>query len=198
MRLEDALKLTAYIGERDRAEAGMLGDAILDAFAECGVEAAVLLRGIEGFGARHRLQTDRLLTLSEDLPLLAVAVDVPSRIENVLERVRAVCDHGLITLERARLLRGDGARAPSRAGRGRTSSPSSSDADSASAGPRRTLRSSTACAGMASTARACCSGSTGSLQGRRRRGRMLARNADVPLIASGVGDEAGWRARWTS
>ena len=41
---------------------------LLDLFARHGCEASVLLRGAEGFGAKQRLQTDRLLSLSEDLP----------------------------------------------------------------------------------------------------------------------------------
>ena len=41
----------------------------------------MLLRGAEGFGAKQRLQTQRLLSLSEDLPVVAVAVDARERIE---------------------------------------------------------------------------------------------------------------------
>ena len=33
------------------------------------------MRGVEGFGVKHHLHTDRLLTLSEDLPMVSVAVD---------------------------------------------------------------------------------------------------------------------------
>ena len=39
----------------------------------------MLLRGADGFGRKHHLRTDRLLTLSEDLPLVAVAVDTRER-----------------------------------------------------------------------------------------------------------------------
>ncbi len=66
-----------------------------------------MLRGAEGFGLKHHLRTDRLLTLSEDLPLVTVAVDTRARIENLLEEVTQVKRHGLITLERARMLTGD-------------------------------------------------------------------------------------------
>ena len=65
----------------------------------------MILRGVEGFGVKHRLRTDRLLTLSEDLPLVAVAVDTRARIDAALPRGRSG-SHGLITLERARLLTG--------------------------------------------------------------------------------------------
>ena len=66
-----------------------------------------MLRGAEGFGLRHHLRTDRILTLSEDLPLVSVAVDTRPRIESVLEDVIAIKRHGLITLERARMLTGE-------------------------------------------------------------------------------------------
>jgi PII-like signaling protein len=100
----DGLKLTAYFGERDRGERGLLADELIDSFSAREVELSVLLRGIEGFGTRHRVHTDRLLTLSEDLPVIAVAVDTVDRIEAVLDDVRLIERHGLVTLERARLV----------------------------------------------------------------------------------------------
>ena len=66
-----------------------------------------MLRGAEGFGVKHRLRTDRVLTLSEDLPLVSIAVDIRPRIESLLADVVAIKRHGLITLERARMLSGD-------------------------------------------------------------------------------------------
>ena len=81
---EDCLKLTTYFGERDRAEDGLLGDRLMDIYGEHRLRASVLLRGAEGFGARH-LRTDRLLSLSEDLPVVSVAVDERARIEAMLD-----------------------------------------------------------------------------------------------------------------
>jgi len=101
---EDCLKLTIYFGERDRANGRFLADALLDVYERHGLQMSVLLRGTEGFGIRHRLQTQRLLSLSEDLPLVAVAVDTRERIKATLAEVTAVTGHGLITLERARML----------------------------------------------------------------------------------------------
>jgi PII-like signaling protein len=100
----DCLKLTIYFGERDRAEGRFLADALLDRYERHGLATSVLLRGVEGFGAKQRLKTQRLLTLSEDLPIVAVAVDTRQRIDQVLPKVTAVMGDGLITLERARLL----------------------------------------------------------------------------------------------
>jgi len=101
---EDCLKLTAYFGERDRAGGGFLADALTGVYARHELATSLLLRGVEGFGPSQHLRTDRLLTLSEDLPLVSVAVDTRERIEAALGEVGALRFDGLVTLERARLL----------------------------------------------------------------------------------------------
>lgn len=104
--IEDALKLTTYFGELHRAEHGLVADALLDLYGQHAVHASVLLRGVEGFGLKHHLSTDRLESLSYDLPLVSVAVDTRARIDAILPHVIAIKRHGLITLERARMLTG--------------------------------------------------------------------------------------------
>jgi len=105
---DDCLKLTVYFGESDRREGRhLLSDELIDLFEREEVQAAALLRAVEGFGIKQRLRTDRLLTLSEDLPLVAIAVDDRERIEALLPEVSSLVAGGLITLERARLLHGE-------------------------------------------------------------------------------------------
>jgi PII-like signaling protein len=104
----DCVKLTSYFGERQRtADGRFTADALLELYGRTSLATSVLLRGAEGFGARHRLRTDRLLTLSEDLPLIAVAVDTRSRIEEVTGPTARLIRSGLVTMERARLLSGN-------------------------------------------------------------------------------------------
>ena len=120
---EDALKLTSYFGERQRtADNGFAADALLDLYGRHAIATSILLRGVEGFGVRQHLRTDRSLTMSDDLPLIAVAVDTRPRIEGLLESTSGLLRSGLVTLERARLLTGD-IESPDRA-RGRTTRPS--------------------------------------------------------------------------
>lgn len=104
---DDCLKLTTYFGERHRTGDEFVADALVDLYGRSAIQVSVMLRGIEGFGLKHHLRTDRLLTLSEDLPLVSVAVDTRTRIESLLDDVVALKRHGLITLERARMLTGD-------------------------------------------------------------------------------------------
>ncbi len=100
------LKLTAYFAERTRTDRGWLGDRLLEICERHALATSVLLRGAEGFGRHQVLQTERLLSLSDDLPVVLVAVDTRERIEAALPEVGAITQHGLLTLERAQLLTG--------------------------------------------------------------------------------------------
>jgi PII-like signaling protein len=104
---EDCLKLTAYFGERDRAGDRFAADAFTDICARHEVETSLILRGATGFGAKQHLRTDRQLTLSEDLPVVGVAVDARERIEPALPEVEGLGLDGLLTLEGARMLTGE-------------------------------------------------------------------------------------------
>ena len=97
-------KLTTYFGERQRSGGAFVADALLELYGRHEIAASILLRGTEGFGLKHHLRTDRSLSLSEDLPLVAVAVDTRPRIEAVLGPALALNRSGLVTVEGARLL----------------------------------------------------------------------------------------------
>jgi PII-like signaling protein len=186
--IEDGLRLTAYLGERDRADGRLLADALIDVYARHGVRTSALLRGIEGFGIKHRLQTERLLTLSEDLPLLALALDTRPRIEGVLEEVRAIARHGVITLERARLLSGpevaselppgaDAVKLTVYLGRGERVAARPAYVAVVDCLHRHGVAGASVLLGLDGTAR-----------GVRRRGRFFAGNAYVPLTIQSVGE----------
>jgi PII-like signaling protein len=100
------VQLTTYFAERDRAGGRYLADALLDAYERHGVRLSVLLRGIEGFGTRHRLRSGQLETAALDLPIVAIAVDGRDRIRTVLPEVLRLSGHGLVTLEGVRTASG--------------------------------------------------------------------------------------------
>jgi len=187
--VQDGLKLTTYFGERDRADGGLLADALIDSYERHGVRASALFRGIEGFGEGHRLQTDRLLTLSENLPIVALAVDGNERIEALLAGVREINRSGVTTLERARLLTGAlgpaELRGDSRASKltiylGRQERAAGRPAYLAVVDllRRHGVAGATVLLGVDGTA-----------HGVRERGRLFNGNAQVPLVIMSVGDD---------
>jgi PII-like signaling protein len=88
-----------YFGERDRSGGRFLADALLETYARHEIELSTLVRGAAGFGAKHHFHTDTLLTLSEDPPLVSVAVDTRERIEALLGEVERLHRAGLVTVE---------------------------------------------------------------------------------------------------
>lgn len=104
---EDCLKLTAYLAERRRTGDAFVSDVLLGLYEQHSIASSVVLRGIAGFGTGRHYRSDQSLTLSEDPPVAITAVDTRTKIEALLDPVLAIKQRGLITLERARLLRED-------------------------------------------------------------------------------------------
>jgi len=104
---EDCLKLSVYLAERRRTRDGFVSEVLLGLYEQHGIASSIVLRGIGGFGTGRHLRTDESLTLSEDPPVVIVAVDTRKTIDAVLDPVLAIKQRGLVTLERARLLRDD-------------------------------------------------------------------------------------------
>lgn len=186
--IEDGVKLTTYFGERDRTDDGLLADALLGVYARHRVRTSVLLRGVEGFGVRHHLRTDRMLTLSEDLPVVSVAVDVPERIDAVLEDVLAIKRRGLITLERAGMITADGAAVAAPDGLHEATKLT------VYLGRRERVGRTPAFVAVCDLLRrhgiaraTVLLGVDGTLHGRRERAGFVGRNADVPMMVVAVG-----------
>lgn len=100
MRLEGTGKLLRiFLGESDRWHHQSLAEAIVERAREEGLAGATMLRGIEGFGASSRLHTTRLLSLSDDLPVLIEIVDREDRIQSFLPIIDEMLTEGLVTLE---------------------------------------------------------------------------------------------------
>jgi PII-like signaling protein len=182
----EALKLGFYFGEHDRHRGRFLSEAILDLFERRRLAVGILLRGAEGFGARQRLQTDRLLSLSEDLPLVAIAVDRSERIHPVAAEVAEIAGEGLLTLERARLAGSD---------RQVVDEPHEEVKLTIYTGRRARRRGVPAHVGVVATLhRHAVAGATaligvdGTVAGRRFRGRFFSANSWVPTMVVAVGE----------
>jgi len=186
--MEETLKLTTYFGERSRVQGRLLADELLDIHARHAVRASVLLRGVQGFGAKHRRRSDRLLTLSEDLPLVSIAVDTRTRIEELAKEVGEIGYEGLIALERARLDGIDGNVTEL------SGIPNETVKLTIYLGRHDRVHGSPAFAAVCQALQDCgVAGATvllgvdGMMHGQRRRARFFARNANVPLLVMAVG-----------
>jgi PII-like signaling protein len=105
MKLEGTgLLVRIYVGESDRWHGQPLYEAIVQHLRGRGLAGATLLRGIEGFGASQHLHSTRILSLSEDLPILIEAVDTEEKVRAVLPELDEMLEDGLMTLEKVEVI----------------------------------------------------------------------------------------------
>jgi PII-like signaling protein len=102
---QDATLLRIFIGERMKHGGRPLHEAIVTAAREAGLAGATVLRGVLGYGHSRHIETAKILDLSDDLPLVVEIVDGHARIEAFLPRLDEMMTSGLVTLEKARVVR---------------------------------------------------------------------------------------------
>ena len=113
MRLEGNQKrLTIFIGESDRFGHTPLATEIVQRAHAAGLAGASVFRGVEGYGASNHIHTTRLLSLSDDLPVAVVIVDVDERIRRFLGELDELITEGLVILDDVEVVKYVG-RAPS-------------------------------------------------------------------------------------
>jgi uncharacterized protein len=93
-----------HIGESDKWHGKSLYEAIVELLRKEGFSGATVLRGVGGFGGSSVYHTDKLLRLSQDLPIILEVIETPERIERMLPRLDEMVDGGLITLEKVRVI----------------------------------------------------------------------------------------------
>ena len=101
----EQILMRIFIGENDRFQSQPLYEALLELFRDEGLACATVLRGVSGFGASSVIHTDKLLRLSNNLPLVIEVVDSEPNIDAVLPKIDGMFEGGLITLEKARVIR---------------------------------------------------------------------------------------------
>jgi uncharacterized protein len=93
-----------HIGESDRWQGKALYDALVELLRHEGFSGATVLRGVAGYGSTSRYHTDKLLRLSQDLPIVVEVVEDTDRVERILPKLDEMIGGGLITLERVRVI----------------------------------------------------------------------------------------------
>lgn len=109
MKLEGEGKLLrVFLGESDKLDGRLLYETIVVKAREAGLAGTTVLRGIEGFGAKSRIHTAKILRLSEDLPIVVEIVDTEEKIRAFVSVVDQLFAHsgsgGMMTLEKAEII----------------------------------------------------------------------------------------------
>jgi PII-like signaling protein len=93
-----------HIGESDKWHSKPLHEAIVQLLRKEGFSGVTVLRGVGGYGGSSVYHTDKLLRLSQDLPIVLEVIEAQERIDQILPRLDDMVEGGLITLEKVRVI----------------------------------------------------------------------------------------------
>jgi uncharacterized protein len=102
---QDSLLLRIFLGENDKHGNRPLYEAIVLKAREMHLGGATVTRGSMGFGHSSRLQTAKILRLSEDLPIVVEIVESAENISRFLPVLEEIMGSGLVTMEKVQVLR---------------------------------------------------------------------------------------------
>lgn len=94
-----AQRLTIFVGETDLWHHKPVYTEIVHRAHHAGLAGASVLRGIEGYGASQHVHTTRILSLSEDLPVAVIIVDVAERVQAFLPQLDELITEGLVIID---------------------------------------------------------------------------------------------------
>jgi uncharacterized protein len=93
-----------HIGESDKWHSKPLYEAIVTLLRKEGFSGVTVLRGVAGYGGSSVYHTDKLLRLSQDLPIILEVIEAQERIDQILPQLDEMVEGGLITLEKVRVI----------------------------------------------------------------------------------------------
>jgi PII-like signaling protein len=100
-----AKKVIIYVSQDQKYHRDSVYAAILEFLFRSKVSGAMVTRGIAGFGADHHLQTDRILALTENLPMKVEFVETAEKVAALLPKLQEMAGNGLIALSEVEVIK---------------------------------------------------------------------------------------------
>lgn len=100
----ERILMRIHIGESDRWKGKPLHQAIVELLRREGFSGATVLRGVAGFGSASRIHTDKILRLSQDLPMVIEVVEEEGKARAILPQLDGMIGGGLVTLEKVHVI----------------------------------------------------------------------------------------------
>ena len=101
---QPAKLLRVFVGESERHHNHPLYESIVLKARDMHMAGATVLRGHLGYGQSQHLHTQKILRLSDDLPVIVEIVDKPEKIDAFVTALDDMMTRGLVTVEPVRVV----------------------------------------------------------------------------------------------
>jgi PII-like signaling protein len=99
-----AVKVTVYVSDGAKFHHVPVYTSILDFLFQSGVAGATVLKGVAGFGARHRMHAAHILEISDHLPIRIEFIETREKADAVLPELEKRIGSGLIEVQETTII----------------------------------------------------------------------------------------------
>ncbi len=94
-----AVKVTIYLSDGAKHHGVPVYTSILDFLFHSGIAGATVIKGVAGFGARHRMHSAHILEISDHLPIKVEFIETKQKVDAILPELERRTGSGLIEVQ---------------------------------------------------------------------------------------------------
>lgn len=94
-----AVKVTLYLSDGAKHHGVPVYTSILDFLFHSGIAGATVVKGVAGFGAKHRIHSAHILEISDHLPIKIEFIETREKVDAILPELEKRTGSGLIEVQ---------------------------------------------------------------------------------------------------
>ena len=94
-----AIKVSIYLSDGAKHHGVPVYTSLLDFLFHSGIAGATVLKGVAGFGAKHRIHSGNILEISDHLPIKIEFIETREKVDAILPELEKRTGSGLIEMQ---------------------------------------------------------------------------------------------------
>ena len=99
-----AVKVTLYMSDTAKHHGVPVYTSVLDFLFKQGIAGATAVKGVAGFGAKHRIHAAHILEISDHLPIRIEFIDTKEKVDAIMDELQNRCGCGLIDIQETNII----------------------------------------------------------------------------------------------
>jgi uncharacterized protein len=99
-----AVKVILYMSDTARHHGIPVYTSVLDFLFRQGIAGATAVKGVAGFGAKHRIHAAHIVELSDHLPIRIEFIDTREKVDAIMDELQTRCGCGLIEVQETNII----------------------------------------------------------------------------------------------